>query len=213
MSDSHAAGQLFDQWAADDRARRMWQNHLPRVRQIWEMIPSSDGHYLEIGCGCGLGLRHVAENQYRDGRCMGIDVSQNMIRLAEETTAGLANVRLEAVDFTNWEPGDGRTFDAIFSMEVFYYFPSIQEGLNHASRLLAPGGRLWVLVDCYRENTASHDWSERLGVPMQMWSSAQYADGFARAGLSEIGQKTLHHPKDEGASEPPTLCTYGRKCE
>ncbi|AKJ64828.1 class I SAM-dependent methyltransferase [Kiritimatiella glycovorans] len=213
MSDSHAAAQLFDHWATGDRARPMWQNHLPRVRQVWQMIPNSDGNYLEVGCGCGLGLRHIAANQYRDGQCVGIDVSEGMIRLARETTAGLGNVRLEAADFINWEPGEGLTFDAIFSMEVFYYFSSIQEGLDHAARLLAPGGWLWVLVDLYHENAASHDWSERLGVPMQMWSKARYADGFAKAGLSEVRQIILHNPNDGGASEAPTLCTWGRRLQ
>jgi SAM-dependent methyltransferase len=191
----------------------MWQHHLPRVRQVWPMIPDSDGHYLEIGCGCGLGLRHIAENPYRDGHCVGIDISPGMIRLAEEATAGLANVRLESADFNTWEPGEGLTFDTIFSMEVFYYFPRIQQGLNHASRLLAPGGWLWVLVDLYYENTASHDWSEKLGVPMQMWSQAQYAEGFAKAGLADVRQRVLRTPEDEGASAPPTLCTCGRKCQ
>ena len=93
MSDSHAAGQVFDDWAADDRARRMWQNHLPRVRQIWQMIPRSDGHYLEIGCGCGMGLRHVAENQYRGGYRTASPLFRPKMYHMETTGPGKKNLR------------------------------------------------------------------------------------------------------------------------
>lgn len=209
MNKADAAERVFSEWATDDRAERMWRNHLPRVEQMWTEIPSSSGNYLEIGCGAGMGLRHIAENQFKGGNCTGIDVSEAMISVSRTNTQGLSNVQVEKADFLSWLPPSGISFDAIFSMEVFYYFPSIQEGLDRAASMLAPGGKLFVLVDLYEENTDSHDWSEKLGVPMQMWSAAEYVDGFTKAGLTDIKQLFLHGPGENESVEAPTLCTVG----
>lgn len=211
MDNCSEAERVFSDWALDDRAERMWRNHLPRVEQIWPRIPVSSGNYLEVGCGAGRCLRHIAENQFRAGRCTGIDVSEAMVELARKNNAGVHNVSVEKADFLSWKPPDGTHFDAIFSMEVFYYFTSIEAGISRAAAMLGPGGRLFVLVDLYKENRDSHDWSEKLGIPMQMWSKSQYIEGFNSAGLTDINQVLLHDPNGDPQVDAPTLCTYGAK--
>lgn len=213
MSSEKTAGEVFGEWAEDERAERMWRQHLPRMEQVWPLMSASSGNYLEVGCGCGLGLRHVAENQYAAGHCVGIDISPEMVRLARKNTAGLSNVSVEEADFLEWQPAAGTRFDAIFSMEVFYYFPDIQQGLDKAFSLLAPGGRLWVLVDCYYENTDSHKWSEMINVPMQLWSKEQYISGFGKAGMADISQLELENQGDDVHGSNPTLCTYGTRAK
>jgi trans-aconitate methyltransferase len=124
--------------------------------------------------------------------------------------ADLPNATVEQADFMQWIAPAGMDFSLIFSMEVFYYFPSIQKGIEKAFSLLRPGGWLMVMVDFYRENTTSHEWAEQLGVPMQLWSMREYLEGMERAGLTGVSQ-LLFSDESRVPSSEPTLCTYGVK--
>ena len=98
-------------------------------------------------------------------------------------------------------------------MEVFYYLPDIQRGIDKAFGLLNPGGTLWVAVNFYEENAESADWPDRLGTPMQRWSAAQYVGGLERAGFTDVGQRLIEAPRpaDSEHGDAATLCTFGRR--
>ena len=140
-----SAREVFDDWARDHHADGMEQHHWPCARRVLEQIPSSDGAYLEIGVGNGYALWRMATGPYAGRRCHGIDVSPHMISKAREKVGELDNVRLEAADFLDWTPPTDLRPGMIFSMEVFYYLPDIQAGIDRAASLLRPGGLLAVL--------------------------------------------------------------------
>jgi predicted TPR repeat methyltransferase len=75
-----------------------------------------------------------------------MDLSASMVERARERTSVLENVAVGTGDFLTWDFGD-RRFDAIFSMEVFYYFGDINAGIHKAHSILNPGGTLWVAVN------------------------------------------------------------------
>jgi len=205
--------QVFDKWASDDRAKKMGDRHWPVVAQGLEHLPKSRSRYLEIGVGSGYCIGHVATHQHLGGECLGIDVSSQMVERAKTATRRLSNVRIERADFLAPGFAPSQPFMAIFSMEVFYYFARVQGGLDKAASLLAPGGRLIVMVDYYAENTPTHRWPEELDTPMTLWSAAEYRDGFRRAGLRGVEQ---HHLAANAADKSPpdhlgTLCTIGSR--
>lgn len=200
---NRTAQSVFDDWARDHHAPGMERGHWPTVRLAFEQIPDSTGRYLEIGVGNGYGIAHMAKNQFREGFCHGLDISPEMAALTQARTAHMANVRIESGNFLEWETSE--RFDLIFSMEVFYYFPSIQAGIDKAASLLQKGGSLWLAVNHYQENPESHGWPQDLGTPMQLWSAAEYVGGFERAGLTAIRQERLRATP----GEPGTLLTAG----
>lgn len=209
MENSHTAGRVFDGWAGDQRAPGMEKGHWPAVGRAFELLPEMTGNYLEIGVGNGYSLHHMATNRFRNARCMGIDLAPGMVRLAGERVRDLPNVTVEQGDFMEWNAPAGIDFSLIFSMEVFYYFPSIQKGIDKAFSLLSPGGWLMIMVDFYRENLSSHEWPQQLGVPMHLWSMREYREGMEEAGLTDVRQSLF---TDAGkTSSVPTLCTYGIK--
>ena len=96
-------------------------------------------------------------------------------------------------------------------MEVFCCFAHMQAALERCASLLAPGGEVIVRVDFHLENPESHDWSQQLGVPMQLWSQADYRAGFEKAGLCEVEQHLLGECGVLAEAEPcATLCMRGR---
>ncbi len=212
MTYSKTSSEVFDTWANDHRADSMATFHWPVVRQAFALIPPMSGHYLEGGCGNGYGLRHMATHQFAQGHCRGLDASFKMAELARQRCRDLPNVHVEHGDFLTWD-FPRRDLSLIFSMEVFYYFPDVQAGLDKASAVLKPGGQLWVMVDFYEENRHTHGWPQDLDTPMQRWSIEEYRQGFLRAGFEAVEQRQFvdpaHQPSDP--ADQGTLCTVGTK--
>lgn len=201
------AQSVFNDWAKDYHAEGMENGHWPAVQKIFQALPDSTGHYLEIGVGNGYGITHLAQHQFKNGQCFGLDISEEMAALTAGRTAALGNVSIESGDFLTWQPPQNLRFDTIFSMEVFYYFPSIQKGINKAVSHLEQGGRLLLAVNFYQENTASHTWPQELDTPMQLWSADAYKSGFETAGLEGVQQQYITvKPNEVG-----TLLTIGTK--
>jgi SAM-dependent methyltransferase len=211
MPDNRSAGKVFEEWAGDHRAPGMEKGHWPVVRQAFEPIPEMTGNYLEIGVGNGYSLHHMAANQFKSGRCYGIDLAPGMVELAEERLRDMKNVTVERADFLEWVPPPGVLFSLIFSMEVFYYFSDIQKGIEKAYSLLAPGGKLMVMVDYFLENDATLDWPRQLGAPMQLWSQRDYREGMEKAGFYPVEQRLFSGSGRKPESTELTLCTTGVK--
>lgn len=168
----------------------METEHWPRVSQALSKVAPSNGNYLELGFGNGYALEYMATRAFAGGHCYGIDISGVMVDLCRKRLRHLKKVSVEEADFLQWQ-APGINFDVIFSMEVFYYLSDMQAAIHKASDLLSPGGELIVMVDFYHENTVSHGWSEEIGTPMTLWSKAEYAEGFGKAGLVDIDQALI----------------------
>ena len=206
--------ELFDEWARDGRAEGMEKGHTPAARMAFERLKlGQNGRYLDIGCGDGYTVRWAAATAPQ-GRAVGLDASAEMIALARRLSPGLSNVEFVTGGFPETDPPGG-PFDAIFSMEVFYYLPDLDAALRRARDLLRPGGSFACVVDYYGENTASHSWPGDLGVRMTLLDSAGWADAFRRAGIAVSEQRRLRIPKELATAEWKTtegsLLTLGRR--
>jgi SAM-dependent methyltransferase len=207
---------VFGDWALTGRAEGMEKSHGPFAWQAFERLDlEREAWYLDIGCGNGYTVRWAARSA-PGGRAVGLDVAPEMIDLARELSLELPTTEYHVATFPDHDLPLGR-FDAIFSMEVLYYLPSLGDALAEIYRLLAPGGRFACCVDYYLENTASHGWPADVGVDMRLLSAAQWREAFEAAGLEVVEQANLVVPADQ-ASEPwkaelGSLMTLGRKGE
>ena len=206
--------EIFDEWARTGRAEGMERGHAPAARMAFDRLhPGPESRFLDIGCGNGYAARWAATASPR-GHVVGLDVSTEMIDHARLLSAGLSNVEYVAGAFPDVEVPGG-PFDAIFSMEVFYYLPDLDAALRKTRDLLRAGGAFACVVDFYGENTASHCWPADLGVRMTLLDSAGWADAFRRAGLAVGEQRRLRIPKELASSDWKTtegsLLTLGRR--
>jgi ubiquinone/menaquinone biosynthesis C-methylase UbiE len=96
---------------------------------------------LDVGCGAGRIIQLLAP---RFGEVHGVDVSDEMLRLAGERLKPFPNVRLHRLDGTDLRIFPDNTFNIMWSYSVFYHMPrELYYGyLNELSRVMAPGGRL-----------------------------------------------------------------------
>lgn len=101
---------------------------------------------IEIGCGTGLNFSLLQRAVGREGRIIGVDISDAMLDRARERVraAGWHNVELicaAASDF-RFPKGAG----GILATGVLTYEPEFDKVIERGARSLAPGRR-WVVLD------------------------------------------------------------------
>ncbi len=185
--------ELFDAWAEAGRAEGMERGHGPTARQAFDRLGiGADSRFLDIGCGNGYTVRWAAE---LGATAVGIDVSEKMIVRSRELSP--PQTRFIHAPFP-LPMLKAKSFDAIFSMEVFYYFPDLTWAVLSTARLLRPGGLFACIVDYYEENRASHSWPEDVGVAMNLLSEQDWRLAMEEVGLEVVEQTRL---TDSNAAE------------
>lgn len=216
MSEQHVqkVAAVFDAWADAGRAEGMERGHTPTAKLAFDELGVSQGsRYLDVGCGNGYTVRWAIS---AGATAAGIDLSPRMIDRARTQTQGAATFEVASFPAHDLDVLQPASFDAVFSMEVFYYLPDVDTALLEVTRLLAPGGRFACVVDFYAENEASHGWPDDLGVAMHLLSEAQWSTAFERAGLNVLKQTRLCNATQDDPDWKRThgsLLTLGQKPE
>lgn len=183
----------FNDWARAGRGEGMEKGHRPVGEQAIELMAiPGDAHVLDVGCGSGWATRLMAEKA-RDGRVVGIDIADEMIRVALESSQSFSNIEFRVASAEKLPFREGE-FTHAFSMESLYYYDDIPCALAEIVRVLAPGGLFVTVVDLYQENRPSHQWIDQLQVPVQLLSAAQYRAAFEQAGLVKVHDRRLRNP-------------------
>ena len=184
----------FNEWARAGKGDSMETGHRPVGQQaIARMNVSPAAKILDVGCGSGWAARLLAERS-GGGHVVGIDVSDEMVRVAREQSSNFANVEFRVASAENL-PFPDNTFTHSFSMESLYYYADIGKALREIARVLQPGGLFITVVDLYQENTPTHQWIEMLKVPVQLLSTAEYRSLFQEAGFVNIQDQRLLDPR------------------
>jgi SAM-dependent methyltransferase len=109
-------------------------------------LPSSveprDRRALEIGCGPGRLMGFMSRHF---GEIHGVDVSDEMIKLAEEHLAGIPHAHAHRNSGTDLSLFASDWFDFVYSYAVFQHIPSrevVSEYFRESARVLKPGGIL-----------------------------------------------------------------------
>lgn len=183
----------FNEWARAGRGDSMERGHRPVGEQaIEQMSVRSDAQVLDVGCGSGWASRLLAEKAHA-GRVVGIDISDEMIRVATEQSTAFPNVTFQVASAESL-PFESGEFTDVFSMESLYYYVDMNRALREIHRVLKTSGLFVTVVDLYLENEASHQWIEQLRVPVQLLSTAQYISLFAGAGFVEVKAQRILDP-------------------
>jgi len=183
----------FNEWARAGKGESMERGHRPVGEQaIARMQIEPDSRVLDIGCGSGWATRLLADYA-PNGHVTGIDISDEMIRVARESSRSYAKVDFEVASAEQL-PFSDNEFSHAFSMESLYYYRDIPKALGEIYRVMKSGGLFCAVVDLYRENKATHQWVESLNVPVQLLSVADYRSLLSEAGFTNIRDERIIDP-------------------
>src|SRR5207237_320314 len=183
----------FNEWARAGKGESMEKGHRPIGEQAIQLMRvPPDARVLDVGCGSGWATRLLAAYAI-GGQVTGIDISDEMIRVARESSSAFPNTAFEVTSAEQLQFADNE-FTHAFSMESLYYYANIPRALAEIHRVLQPGGLFVAVVDLYWENEATHQWIDTLNVPVELLSVEDYHSLFIDAGFVKIRDQRLFDP-------------------
>lgn len=162
-------------------------------------------HFLDIGCGTGWAVLHVADLLQSQGEFYGIDLSQGMIEKAISKSHGYANVHFQQANVEQI-PLEDNFFDCIISTNSFHHYFNPSKALSEARRILRSQGRILVMdptsdgplmrwIDRrVKKNEPEH---------VKFYSSREYQTLFENARLKYIGSNRITGPMKIHIGEKP----------
>lgn len=183
----------FNRWAEAGRGEGMEEDHLPITLPVLErMRLALADNVLDVGCGAGWLSRRLA-GMVPEGRVVGMDISDEMIRVARRGSLEFENI-LYATGEVGEIPWEANFFNHAISVESAYYWPEPDAGMREIFRVLRPGGAAWILINYYRDNAHCHQWGPLLAVPTHLLSAEEWAGLFRAAGFTDVAWQRVVDP-------------------
>lgn len=108
---------------------------------------------LDIGCGNGKITEWISQTIHTS--CVGIDISEEGVRLANQRTKNNPLLHFEIGNINDLHSSE--LYDAILFLDTLYYSTNIQRTLSQARALLKPDARIyayfsqWIMDEQYAE--------------------------------------------------------------
>jgi SAM-dependent methyltransferase len=156
---------------------------------LWGVLPNSDAVVLEIGCGMGRVMQHLAG---RYGEVHGIDISAEMVKRGQQRLAHLPNVHFHHGNGYDLEPFADESFDLVHSAFAFQHMPKTvaYNYFLETRRVLRPGGLFAFQVPNLLRgahfvefNHFAQPWFVEHPYPMYFWTPVEVVWLLTRARL------------------------------
>jgi ubiquinone/menaquinone biosynthesis C-methylase UbiE len=134
------AGDPFGQSATEESLSRHGRETADIIAEVLEIGPQD--RVLEVGVGVGRIAEHLAP---RCGHFTGVDISENMIKFAQERLARFPNVSLKALPRSDLSLFEDSSFDKAYAQIVLIHLDREDAFIymEEVFRVLSPGGRAW----------------------------------------------------------------------
>jgi ubiquinone/menaquinone biosynthesis C-methylase UbiE len=117
----------------------------------------------------------VGDGPQGHGQVVGVDISDEMIRRARAGSKDFDNV-MYVWGSAHQIPWEENYFDRVLSVESFYYYSDQDRAAHELFRVMAPKGKLYILINLYQENPYSLRWVEELKVPVHARAEQEYVE-------------------------------------
>jgi len=142
----------YDEWhnrlAVDQLADAPWHRLVKEHLSVAGDLAGK--RVIEIGCGRGGFACWLASQQPHPGELVAADFSPAAVRKGKLFSAerGLTRIRWEVMDIEAIAH-ENESFDTVISCETIEHVPNPQKAVRELSRILRPGGRLFLTTPNY----------------------------------------------------------------
>lgn len=135
MTDQKQSQAYYDDFStAYERPRGAGYHRLLDELELDVVLPRcKDQRVLEVGCGTGLILEHLAKHAQR---AVGVDLSPGMLQSAHRRGLQVAVGSATQLPFAD------NSFDLVCSFKVLAHVPDIRAALSEIARVTRPGGQM-----------------------------------------------------------------------
>ncbi len=176
---------------------RMNESHAQLVEWGLAQIDLRAGDtVLDIGCGGGNTLARMAE-RVTEGHLAGIDYAETSVEASRAFNAPLIEAGRIEIRHGSVEalPFADAHFDAVVTVESFYFWPSPEESLKEVARVVKKGGTFLLLAEIYgRDDLPEGIRAKVAGYDLTNPTPEEFERLFRAAGFSEV---TLHFKDGE----------------
>lgn len=132
---SFSSGEFYNRQTQDEQ----------HLSNILTFLPwKDDMKILDLGTGSGY-LSFAVAKKYSNLSVVGLDIVEkaleiNRLKAEEENVQNIQFVTYDGIDF----PFADREFDMVLSRYALHHFPDIQKSISEVSRVIKPGGFLFI---------------------------------------------------------------------
>jgi ubiquinone/menaquinone biosynthesis C-methylase UbiE len=143
---------LTEGWQLEGGGAEAYERYLasafsPWAQKLTELADVREGNrVLDVACGTGIVARHAAERAGAAGAIVGLDLNEDMLRVARSVSAAMR----PAIE---WRQGNAtelpfpdEAFDAVCCEQAIQFFSDPVKALGEMRRVMAPGARAAVSV-------------------------------------------------------------------
>jgi ubiquinone/menaquinone biosynthesis C-methylase UbiE len=182
--------EMFNRWVDSGNVAEMERQHRPMAEElIARMDLGPHDTVLEVGCGDGWLARRLSEI-CPEGAVVGVDVSDEMVNLARRRTADVGNLMF-ATGAAEEIPWAEDYFTRVLSVESAYYWFSPERAARELFRVMAYGGRAFLLMSYYRENPHAHHWQEQVSFRFSLLSGEEWAELLSNFGFQQVAAERI----------------------
>jgi len=118
------------------------------ARSLYDYVIKTTNQYrhesvLDVGCGTGKVLSEILKE--KDVQGSGIDLSEEMVKVAVERLGAGADVRCGDSEHLPWKD---HSFDVVLCIDSFHHYPRPQMVLAEMNRVLRSGGKI-IIADLW----------------------------------------------------------------
>lgn len=143
---------------------------------------------LDIGCGGGNTLARMAE-RVTEGHLVGIDYAETSVEASRAFNAPLIEAgRMEILHGSvEHLPFTDEHFDAVVTVESFYFWPNPEECLKEVARVIKKGGTFLLLAEIYERDDLPESIREKIaGYALTNPTPEEFERLFRAAGFAVV---------------------------
>jgi ubiquinone/menaquinone biosynthesis C-methylase UbiE len=139
------------------------------------LAPSPGDHLLEAGCGSGILCRQIAPAVAPDGRITGLDISPELVSIAQNYAKqdGLVEIIQWCASKAESLPFPEDSFTGVLAARLLLHVPKPEAVLREVKRVVRPGGKL-VAMDWDFETVAVDHSNRELTRRILHWRCDHY---------------------------------------